>query len=158
MSEVLERALVDLAEHPNSSALEISRRLGVLDDRRVFKALDLAAYDGKCQRTRTGNGPWRWEIPPSSRPTRIKRTGEALNHVVRCGTCTGPDGGMLVLTPGGADQEGRDPDRAARAHVIANPGHEVSMSYGVEVHYHLVQVEERQPKPLIGPGSIDGGK
>ncbi len=66
MSEVLERALADLAEHPNSSAREISRRLGVLDDRRVFKALDLAAYDGKCQRTRTGNGPWRWEIPPAA--------------------------------------------------------------------------------------------
>lgn len=66
MSEVLERALADLAEHPNSSALEIARRLGVLDDRRVFKALDLAAYDGKCQRTRTGNGPWRWEIPPAA--------------------------------------------------------------------------------------------
>ncbi len=66
MSELLDRALADLAEHPHSSAREISRRLGVLDDRRVFKALDSAAYDGKCQRTRTGNEPWRWEIPPAA--------------------------------------------------------------------------------------------
>jgi len=66
MSDLLDRALADLAEHPNSSAREISRRLGVLDDRRVFKALDQAAYDGKCQRTRTGNRPWRWEIPPAA--------------------------------------------------------------------------------------------
>lgn len=90
----------------------------------------------------------------------IKRTSTALNHVARCDTCTGPEGAMLVLTPDGVDQEGRDPDRAARAHLFANPGHEVSMSYGVEVHYLLVPAGKRRPqlKPLTGPGSPDGGK
>ena len=60
--DILSRALSDLAEHPDSSAREIARRLGIRDDRRVFKALDNAAYDGQCQRSRTGQGPWRWEV------------------------------------------------------------------------------------------------
>jgi hypothetical protein len=68
---LLERALADLAEHPNSSAREIARRLnddGTHHGQRisghdVFGVLDKAAYHGTCQRSRTGNGPWLWEIP-----------------------------------------------------------------------------------------------
>jgi hypothetical protein len=59
--DILSRALGDLLEHPNSSAREVARRLGVRDDRRVFAALDSAAYEGLCQRSRDGQGPWRWE-------------------------------------------------------------------------------------------------
>ena len=58
----LERALADLRDHPMSSAREVARRLGVSDDRRVFRAFDRAAYDGRCQRSRVGQGPWRWEV------------------------------------------------------------------------------------------------
>jgi len=66
MQDILAGALVDLAEHPDSTAREIAQRLGVRDDRTVFKALDNAAYDGKCQRWHPGGsgGAWRWEIPP----------------------------------------------------------------------------------------------
>lgn len=60
--DILHRALADLTEHPDSSANEIARRLGIRDDRLIFKVLDNAAYDGRCQRSRTGSGgPWRWE-------------------------------------------------------------------------------------------------
>jgi hypothetical protein len=59
--DILGRALADLADHPESSAREIARRLGIRDDRLVFKVLDNAAYDGRCQRSRTSSGPWRWE-------------------------------------------------------------------------------------------------
>lgn len=59
---ILDRALADLAEHPESSAREIAQRLGISDDRWVFKVLDNAAYEGRCQRSREGTGgPWRWE-------------------------------------------------------------------------------------------------
>lgn len=61
-TDILSRALADLTEHPDSSAREIAQRLGIRDDRRVFKALDNAAYDGRCQRSRTGQDPWRWEV------------------------------------------------------------------------------------------------
>ena len=65
MSSVLARALADLAEHPDSSARDIGRRIGV-NDRHVFAVLDAAAYDGKCQRWHPGGrgGAWLWEIPP----------------------------------------------------------------------------------------------
>lgn len=64
MSELLERALADLAAHPNSTAREIAMRIGVRDDRAVFAVLDRAAYDGKCQRWNSGtSSAWRWEIP-----------------------------------------------------------------------------------------------
>jgi hypothetical protein len=61
MSDFQTRALTDLAAHPHSSAREIGRRTGI-DDRIVFRALNNAAYDGKCQCSREGNQPWRWEI------------------------------------------------------------------------------------------------
>jgi hypothetical protein len=61
---LLERALDDLAEHPDSSAREIGRRIGI-DSRRVFAVLDRAAYDGRCQRwMRAGASVWLWEVPP----------------------------------------------------------------------------------------------
>lgn len=65
MSSFLDRALADLAEHPDSSAREIARRIGV-GDRLVFAVLDRAAYDGRCQRWHPGGsgGPWLWEVPP----------------------------------------------------------------------------------------------
>ncbi|MEU4558398.1 hypothetical protein AB0F72_08410 [Actinoplanes sp. NPDC023936] len=59
--DILSRALADLIEHPESSAREIAQRIGVRDDRLVFKALDNAAYAGRCQRSRWDRGPWRWE-------------------------------------------------------------------------------------------------
>jgi hypothetical protein len=59
----LERVLADLAAHPDSTAREIGQRLG-MNDRRVFKALDNAAYDGWCQRWRS-TPPRRSATPPS---------------------------------------------------------------------------------------------
>jgi hypothetical protein len=59
--DILSRALADLTEHPDSSAREIAQRIGVRDDRLVFKVLDNAAYEGRCQRSQDGHGPWRWE-------------------------------------------------------------------------------------------------
>jgi hypothetical protein len=61
---LLERCLTDLAEHPDSSAKDIAKRLGA-NDRRVFAVLDHAAYSGKCQRWRksASGGPWLWELP-----------------------------------------------------------------------------------------------
>jgi len=60
---LLERALAYLAEHPDSSAKTIANGIGEGDDRAVFKELHLAAFDGKCQCWKSGNGPWMWEIP-----------------------------------------------------------------------------------------------
>ena len=60
--DLISRVLADLAEHPHSSARGIARRLGVRDDRRIFKLLDIAAYDGRCQRSKTGRSPWLWEF------------------------------------------------------------------------------------------------
>ena len=62
MKDLLARALADLAEHPDSSAREIARRLDA-NDRDVFHVLDNAAYQGVCQRWRGRSGPWRWELP-----------------------------------------------------------------------------------------------
>lgn len=64
ITSLLESALADLAAHPDSSARQIGRRIGV-DDRAVFAVLDRAAYDGKCQRWKPGRASaWLWEIPP----------------------------------------------------------------------------------------------
>lgn len=87
---------------------------------------------------------------------RIQRTNTELHHVARCDTCTGTEGSALVLLPDGA--AGRTPDLAARAHLIANPDHLVSMSYVVEAAYLMVPDRPKLAKPLIGPGSPDGGK
>lgn len=60
---LLEAALADLAKYPDSSAREIGQRVGA-SDREIFRVLDRAAYDGRCQRwKRAGNGPWLWELP-----------------------------------------------------------------------------------------------
>lgn len=69
MSELLDRALKDLAAHPDSTAQEIADRLGA-DPRLVFRELDTAAYEGRCQRWRDGNprSAWRWEIPEGAEP------------------------------------------------------------------------------------------
>ncbi len=75
MATILERALADLAEHPDSSARDIAKRLGV-NDRTVFGALDNAAYDGKCQRwhpTGGTGGPWLWEIPPCPNEPHVSK-------------------------------------------------------------------------------------
>ena len=62
---LLSRCLADLAEHPDSTAREIARRIGERNDRNVWRVLNEAAYDGLCQRWRPGNprSAWRWEIP-----------------------------------------------------------------------------------------------
>lgn len=66
MNELLERALADLREHPHSSARQVAARLGV-DDRRVWRALDTAAYDGRCQRSLpSGRSAWLWEAVVTS--------------------------------------------------------------------------------------------
>lgn len=71
----LEQVLADLIEHPDSTAREIGMRLG-MNDRWIFKLLDNAAYDGKCQRWRYSQvgQPWRWEVPSqrsdSDQPSR----------------------------------------------------------------------------------------
>jgi hypothetical protein len=59
-------AMTDLAEHPNSSALSIARRIGA-NSRNVWRVLDAAAYEGKVQRShpRSTGGPWLWEIAPT---------------------------------------------------------------------------------------------
>lgn len=59
--EVMEDALTWLAEHPDSSALQIARAIGE-PDRTVFGALETAELIGRCQRTRLGfRAPWLWE-------------------------------------------------------------------------------------------------
>jgi hypothetical protein len=89
---ILARALADLAENPESSAREIAQRIGVRDDRLVFKVLDTAAYDGRCQRSRTGSEPWRRETnhepvnPAGQRlycPDHPGPLDDARNHICR---------------------------------------------------------------------------
>lgn len=65
---LLERALRWLLAHPDSSALQIARGIGHPDPRGLFRLLDNAAYDGRCQRWRPGpRAAWRWEIPQPER-------------------------------------------------------------------------------------------
>jgi hypothetical protein len=61
-STVLDEALAFLAQHPGSSARTIAVQIG-RHDRDVFRELDNAAYQGKCQRSRASSGPWLWEVP-----------------------------------------------------------------------------------------------
>jgi hypothetical protein len=75
VSDILTAALMDLAEHPDSSAKEIAGRIG-RNDRDVFGALDNAAYAGRCQRWRGTSGPWRWEIPPGYETAAETTTSE----------------------------------------------------------------------------------
>ena len=61
---LLERALAWLADHLDSSARQITRAIGERDDRWVFRLLDRAAYDGRCQRWRPHpRSAWLWEVP-----------------------------------------------------------------------------------------------
>jgi len=65
VSDRLIQALRYLKDHPDSSARSIAKGTAMSGyDRDVFKTLDNAAYKGYCQRHKTGNGPWLWEICP----------------------------------------------------------------------------------------------
>ena len=62
MSSLLQAALADLTEHPDSSAAAIAKRIGS-DSRAVYGVLHNAAFKGLCQSWRPGGGPWLWELP-----------------------------------------------------------------------------------------------
>ena len=64
MNDYLYRALEWIITNPDSSAKQIADSIGCFhQDRFIFALLDRAAYKGLCQRNRTGNGPWLWEVP-----------------------------------------------------------------------------------------------
>jgi hypothetical protein len=59
--DILERALADLARHPNSEAADIARRIGEDDPVLVFRVLKDGERQGRCERQLLyRDGPWLW--------------------------------------------------------------------------------------------------
>jgi predicted ArsR family transcriptional regulator len=61
-----DQILAWLAEHPQRSAGEIARALGVSDVSDVRIRLATLLERGKVQRTRNGHGAWEWEAAPDA--------------------------------------------------------------------------------------------